>query len=132
MLSTLEISTHQRIDTVDITREVQRRVSQSGVKEGLAVLFALHTTAALTINENADPDVTRDLKAKLSRLIPQDEDYAHGEGNSDAHIKSSLTGPSLSLVISGGNLVLGSWQAVYFCEFDGPRLRQVLVKVIEC
>jgi len=112
---------------VDITSEVAEAIRAEGIDDGLAVVFVPHTTAGVTINENADPDVTRDIAAALSRLIPRSGDYAHVEGNSDAHIKSSLFGPSLVLIVSGGRPVLGTWQAVYFCEGDGPRHRNVHV-----
>ncbi|HUU92427.1 MAG TPA: secondary thiamine-phosphate synthase enzyme YjbQ, partial [Phycisphaerae bacterium] len=112
---------------VDITSEVADAIRAEGIDDGLAVVFVPHTTAGVTINENADPDVTRDMVAALNGLIPRSGDYAHAEGNSDAHIKSSLFGPSLVLIVSGGRPVLGTWQAVYFCEGDGPRHRTVHV-----
>jgi secondary thiamine-phosphate synthase enzyme len=110
---------------------VQAVVDRAGVREGIVVAQSLHTTAALTINENADPDVQHDVLAKLERLVPQEEPfYRHAEGNSDSHLKTSFFGPSLTVIVSGGKLVLGTWQGVYFCEFDGPRERKVAVQVV--
>lgn len=128
---TIEVQTRQRSHFVDITPEVERIVSKSGVKEGTARIFTLHTTAGLTINENADPTVVEDILMEFDKIVPLNDGYRHMEGNSAAHIKSSLFGVSLSVFISGGRLVLGTWQSIYFCEFDGPRQRKVLVKVIE-
>lgn len=116
---------------MDITGEVGRIVSQCGVKEGICHLYVPHTTAGLTINENADPTVAADMLMELNKVIPFDDGYRHGEGNSAAHIKSSLMGVSLAVLITGGRLLLGTWQGIYFCEFDGPRQRRVLVKVVE-
>jgi secondary thiamine-phosphate synthase enzyme len=116
---------------VPITRQLQEVVDASGVGEGILVAQSLHTTAALTINENADPDVVHDLLAKSGRLIPRDEAYyRNAEGNSDSHLKTSFFGPSLTVLVSEGRLVLGTWQGVFLCEFDGPRERQVAVRVI--
>lgn len=105
-------------------------VTDSGVTEGFAVVFAAHTTAAITINENADPDVVRDLLAGLAKLAPEHAGWRHAEGNSDAHLKASLVGPSVTIPVEGGRLVLGTWQGVYFCEFDGPRQRRCVVTVV--
>lgn len=126
-MQTFSVRTRSRVEMVDITSEVAEAIRAEGIDDGLAVVFVPHTTAGVTINENADPDVTRDIVAELNRLIPRSGDYAHAEGNSDAHIKSSLFGPSLVLIVSGGRPVLGTWQAVYFCEGDGPRQRKVHV-----
>ena len=126
-MQTLSVKTSSRVQMVDITAEVAEAIRAEGVSDGLAVVFVPHTTAGVTINENADPDVTRDLAAEMSKIVPRDDGYAHAEGNSDAHIKSSLFGPSLVLIVSGGRPVLGTWQAVYFCEGDGPRHRKVHV-----
>lgn len=104
---------------------------KSGAREGVCFIFCPHTTAGLAINENADPSVREDIVTALNRLIPQNNRYAHSEGNSDAHIKSSLLGPSLNIFVEGGKLSLGSWQAVYFCEGDGPRSREIWVKFIK-
>ncbi len=113
-----------------MTAEVRRRVRDSGVEEGLVVVFVPHTTAAVTINENADPDVVRDMVMELNKIVPFDDGYRHGEGNSAAHIKSTLVGASETLLISNGEPVLGTWQGIYFCEFDGPRRRRLLVQVV--
>jgi secondary thiamine-phosphate synthase enzyme len=116
---------------VDITHEVRQLLGSSGIDEGVVVLQSLHTTAALTINENADPDVPRDLVAKLGEMAPKREPYyRHGEGNSDSHVKTSLFGPSLTVIVSGGDLVLGTWQGIFFCEWDGPRDRRVALQFI--
>lgn len=123
------VSTHSRTELLDITVQVQKFVRESGVASGLLLLFVPHTTAAVTINENADPSVKEDLLAELNRLIPFTGRYRHAEGNSAAHVKSSLLGPSQTLLIEEGQLVLGTWQGVYFCEFDGPRKRTVLVQI---
>jgi len=116
---------------VDITGLVNEAVSKSGVMDGLAVVFVPHTTAGVTINENADPDVVKDILAALDKTYPQHGEYLHVEGNSHAHIKASLMGCSCSIIIEKGNLKLGTWQGVYFCEFDGPRNRKVYVKTIK-
>ena len=129
-MKTITVKTDRREQMVDVTSQVQREVAESGVKSGMVICFAAHTTAAVTINENADPDVTRDILYKLNKEIPQNEGYHHGEGNSDAHIKSSLVGASETVLIEDGGLVLGRWQGIYFCEFDGPRQRRMLVKVV--
>ncbi len=130
MLKELPIKTNRRLELLDITSLVAGVVGESGVKEGLAIVTVPHTTAAVTINENADPDVTRDILFKLAETFPQDDAYRHAEGNSDAHIKSSLVGSSLTVIITGGRLLLGTWQGIYFCEFDGPRSRRLHIKVI--
>jgi secondary thiamine-phosphate synthase enzyme len=127
----LEIRTSVRQSFEDITERVQQIVNQSAVQEGICYLFCPHTTAGLTLNENWDPSVQHDLGLALDNLVPQRPDFRHGEGNSPAHIKSSLVGASQALFVTGGKLVLGSWQGIYLAEFDGPRTRKVLVKVIE-
>jgi secondary thiamine-phosphate synthase enzyme len=127
----VRLSTSRRSEMVDVTARLQRLVDDSGVREGVLVAQSLHTTAGLTINENADPDVKHDVFAKLERLVPHEEPfYRHAEGNSDSHLKTSFFGPSLSVIISGGRLVLGTWQGIYFCEFDGPRDRQLAVQIL--
>ncbi len=131
MMYSLEVSTGDRTQLVDITDQVERFVSQSGVKEGTCLLYVPHTTAGLTINENADPTVPADIIMGLNKLIPFDDNYKHIEGNSAAHIKSSIFGVSLTIFITGRKLFLGTWQGIYFCEFDGPRRRKVLIKIIE-
>jgi secondary thiamine-phosphate synthase enzyme len=128
-LQTLAVSTSARVEMIDITSEVAEAIRKENVSEGMAVVFVPHTTAAVTINENADPDVVRDILAETSKIVPFDDRYAHSEGNSAAHIKSCLVGPSVTLIISDGRPVLGTWQAIYFCEFDGPRRRKVHVTV---
>lgn len=127
----LAVPTDRRETMVDITAQVQRVVDESGVREGVATVFCPHTTAAMTINENADPDVQRDVLLYTGEAIPREyPGFRHGEGNSDAHIKASLFGPSVQVIISGGRLMLGTWQGIYFCEFDGPRRREAWVSVI--
>jgi len=125
----LTVQTSHREEMIDITDLVQQAVSDSGVDSGQVFCFVPHTTAAITINENADPDVQRDIIYKLNKEIPQQEGYRHGEGNSDAHVKSSLVGSSETVLIEDGRLVLGRWQGIYFCEFDGPRSRRLILKV---
>ncbi len=126
------LSTHSRTSFTDITRQLQSILDKNNCNSGIMCVFTTHTTAAITINENADPNVQHDLKYKLNDMIPKNETpYRHAEGNSDSHMKSSLFSPSLSLIYEKGKLLLGIWQAVYFCEFDGPRNRQYFVKIIE-
>jgi secondary thiamine-phosphate synthase enzyme len=129
MMQTLSIRSSRRVELIDVTQEVAEVVRGSGVAEGLCLVFVPHTTAAITINENADPSVVRDLIRKLNELVPRDDAYSHSEGNSDAHVKSTLVGCSTVVPVQAGRLVLGTWQAVYFCEFDGPRQRQLVVLV---
>ncbi len=127
----IRIRSRERNQMIEITDQLQALVERSGVREGVLVAQSLHTTGGLTINENADPDVVHDLLAKLERLVPQEEPfYHHGEGNSDSHQKTSLFGPSLTVLVSGGRLVLGTWQGIFFCEFDGPRERRVAVQIL--
>ncbi|HEV3444147.1 MAG TPA: secondary thiamine-phosphate synthase enzyme YjbQ [Gemmataceae bacterium] len=130
-MESLEIRTGQRTEFVEITDRVNAVLRQNNIQEGMCVVYCPHTTAAVTVNENADPDVVHDMLAWLNRSIPQHQpDFRHSEGNSDAHIKSSLIGPSVTLVVDKGALVLGRWQGLYFCEFDGPRVRQVHVQIL--
>jgi secondary thiamine-phosphate synthase enzyme len=126
----ISIQTKRRIDFIDITAEVQKVIAAGDVWDGICILFCPHTTAGLTINENADPAVRHDVIKALAKLAPADADYAHSEGNADSHVKSSLLGASLNIFVSGGKLLLGQWQGVYFCEGDGPRAREVWVKII--
>lgn len=116
---------------VDITARVRQIVRESGIEEGLCVVYCPHTTAAITINENADPDVVRDLKLALADIFPDRRDFKHAEGNSAAHLKSSAIGASETIPVAGGTMALGTWQGIYFCEFDGPRNRSYYVKVVE-
>jgi secondary thiamine-phosphate synthase enzyme len=127
---TLQVKTTRRTELLDITREVQRAVRDSGVRSGECHLYVPHTTAGITVNENADPDVPRDIEAAMDRLVPKEGPYKHYEGNADAHIKSTLTGVSLSVEIEGGELQLGRWQGVFFCEYDGPRQREVRLRFV--
>lgn len=127
MQKTLSVRTRSRTSFVDITGEVRKAVAELGVTDGAVLVYVPHTTAAVTINESADPNVARDIGVKLSDLVPASGDYRHSEGNSDAHVKSSLVGCSETVLVRGGELVLGTWQGIFFCEFDGPRTRNVLV-----
>jgi len=126
----LSVSTRKRAEFVDITADVQRAVRDSGVKSGTCIVSVSHTTAGITINENADPDVCRDIIAQLERMVPRQGGYHHLEGNADAHIKATLIGFSVTLPVEEKALVLGTWQGIFFCEFDGPRSRRVYVKVV--
>ena len=127
----ISIHTSKRTEFIDIASKVEKIVKDSKVKDGLCIVFCPHTTAALTINENADPSVQKDIIKHLEELVPAGKSYAHSEGNSDAHIKSSLLGISLNIIIENGGLILGTWQGIYFCEFDGPRSRGIWVNIIE-
>ncbi len=128
---TFNVRTQQATAMIDITRQVQEAVSESKVENGICVVFIPHTTAAITINENADPDVVRDFLMEINKVIPFSDGYHHIEGNSAAHIKSSLMGFSETVIIENGRLLLGTWQGIYLTEFDGPRTRKVHVKIIE-
>ncbi|MGD8698252.1 MAG: secondary thiamine-phosphate synthase enzyme YjbQ [Gemmatimonadales bacterium] len=130
-MQTLEIQTARRNQLVDITRQVRDAVRKSGVSEGVVHLWSFHTTCGLTVNEGADPAVAQDIAWKLAELVPEDESsYRHAEGNSDSHVKTSLVNPGAALLVSGGDLVLGTWQAIFLCEFDGPRPRKVGLQVV--
>lgn len=131
MFKTVSIRTSSSVELKDITGLVRYFVRDSGVKDGILVLFVPHTTAGVTINENADPSVKRDMIMEMDKVIPLSDGYAHSEGNSAAHIKSSLFGPSLTLIVENGSIVLGTWQGILFCEFDGPRNRKLYLKIIE-
>jgi len=126
-----EVRTSKHTQMLDITREVQRAVTESGVRDGICTVFIPHTTAAVTINENADPDVVRDFTMELGKIVPWEDGYHHMEGNSAAHLKASMIGFSEQIIVEDSRLVLGTWQGVYFCEYDGPRNRKVYVKVTE-
>jgi len=129
-LSGFNVRTGGVTDWINITGEVQKAVSASGVREGICVVFVPHTTAAVTINENADPDVPHDVNLALNAISPDRREFQHSEGNSAAHTKSSLVGPSLMLIVTGGRLLLGTWQGIWFNEYDGPRTRKVHVRVM--
>lgn len=127
-MQSFSVRTGSQTELIDITREVQDAVKESGVLSGVCTVFIPHTTAGVTINENADPSVRRDIVSELNKVIPFDDNYAHAEGNSAAHIKASLIGLSASVLVEEGRLQLGTWQGIYFCEFDGPRQRRVWVR----
>ncbi len=129
-MDSIGVKTNKREQFLDITREVQDYLSSNKLQNGVLTLYSSHTTAALTINEGADPSVVRDILVNLERLVPRSGDYQHMEGNSDAHIKTSLMGPSLQVIVDNGRLMLGTWQKIFFTEFDGPRSRKVWVKWI--
>ncbi len=131
MVKKIGVNTHTRTEMIDITSMVREAVRESGVKNGICVVFVPHTTAAVTINENADPDVQRDMIKELNSVIPFEDNYRHMEGNSAAHIKTTLTGSSVTVIIEEGNLMLGIWQGIYFCEYDGPRNRSCVIKIVE-
>lgn len=129
-VKTITVKSKARTEFIDITSDIQKVIDNEGIKNGICFLFVPHTTAGITINEGADPSVQRDIQALLSRLAPQDLNYQHREGNADAHIKSTLVGVNKFVFIEEGRLLLGTWQAIYFCEFDGPRHRRVTVKLL--
>jgi secondary thiamine-phosphate synthase enzyme len=126
----LSISTSQQTEFLDITREVEEAASKAQISDGLALVYCPHTTAGITINEGADPAVSEDIQKHLNQMVPFQGPYRHGEGNSPAHIKASLIGSSVSVMIENSRLILGRWQSLFFCEFDGPRNRKVLIKII--
>jgi len=126
---TLKLETESQMEMIDVTAGVRRMVKETGVTSGVCHLFVPHTTAAITINENTDPNVRKDMLNELLKTVPLHDEYLHAEGNAAAHILSSLLGPSESVFVENGKLVLGTWQAIYFCEFDGPRARTVLLRV---
>ncbi|MFD1414359.1 secondary thiamine-phosphate synthase enzyme YjbQ [Oceanobacillus jeddahense] len=126
-----QVKTNKKQEFVFLDSQLENILAESGVQEGIMIVYCPHTTGAITINENADPDVRRDLSLGMNETFPNKAAYVHMEGNSDGHMKSSVVGASETLIISNGQLVLGTWQSVYFCEFDGPRTRKVYVKIIE-
>jgi secondary thiamine-phosphate synthase enzyme len=130
MIYRLSVKSHAKQEFLDITDRVNDAVSQSGIEEGICVVYAAHTTAGITINEHADPDVVADILSRLDAIVPQQVNYKHAEGNSAAHIKATLVGASVTVAVQYGELALGTWQGIFFCEFDGPRNREVIVKVI--
>lgn len=129
-MKTIELRTTRQTEFVDVTGQVREAIRALGLEDGLLQIWVPHTTAAITINENADPDVMRDVRKVIDEIIPFDDGYLHGEGNSAAHIKSSLFGPSLTCIVEDGEPALGTWQGIYFCEFDGPRTRRIWLKAI--
>jgi len=131
MLKEITIKTNTQTQILDITVQVQKVLSESGIAEGLCCVFISHTTAGVTINENADPSVKQDIVMELNKVIPFDDNYNHLEGNSAAHIKASIIGSSVNIPMKNNNLLLGTWQGICFCEFDGPRTRKFYVKIIE-
>jgi secondary thiamine-phosphate synthase enzyme len=132
MSKTLEysVSTNSRTELVRINHLIDKAIEESGITDGICTVFIPHTTAGVTINEGADPSVVSDILKEMNKVIPFNDNYSHMEGNSAAHIKSSLVGPSLSIIIENGRPKLGTWQSVFFCEFDGPRQRKVWIKII--
>ena len=129
-MKTITVSTAQRVDLVDITSQVQKVVTETMVDSGIVTVYVPHTTCGITINEGADPDVVRDIKYQLEKLIPYQQGYLHMEGNADSHIKTCLVGSSENIIIEDGKLVLGTWQSIFLCDFDGPRTRKVYIKIL--
>lgn len=125
----ISISTKSRIEMVDITMKIRDAVNKSGIQNGVCMIYCPHTTAGITINEHADPDVASDILTKLSKLVPYRENYSHLEGNADAHIKSTLVGCSEQVIVENGHIQLGTWQGIFFCEFDGPRRRKIWIGI---
>ena len=132
MIRYINVKSNNRAEMINVTELVQKEITESGIKNGMCYLYVPHTTAAITINEGADPSVQRDITHTLNKLVPKDMNYAHMEGNSDAHIKSSAIGISGFVFIDDSKLVLGTWQSIYFCDFDGPRHRRLVIKIVEC
>jgi secondary thiamine-phosphate synthase enzyme len=130
MMILLSVNTTKHTEMVDITEMIQKAVKESGIRDGICTVFIPHTTAAVTINENADPDVVRDFTAEINKIVPWEDGYRHMEGNSAAHLKASMIGFSEQIIVDDGRLVLGTWQGIWFCEFDGPRRRSVYVKLM--
>lgn len=132
LLSTFEVQTSQDNELVDITNQVRKLVKSSGIMDGICLIYVPHTTAGITINENADPSVKSDILMEIAKLVPElDTNYRHSEGNSAGHIKSTIFGSSVTLIVNSGKLILGTWQGIFFSEFDGPRRRTVHVKILE-
>ena len=126
----IPVKTHAQTEMIDVTQKVQQQISDSGMQNGLCMIFVPHTTAAVTINESADPAVPKDILMVLNQIIPWKADYRHMEGNSPAHLKSSIIGASETIAVENGRLVLGTWQGIFFCEFDGPRNRKLDIRLI--
>jgi len=131
MIQTFQVRTSKQIEFIDITRSIQEAVKKTGAEDGVCIVFVPHTTAGITINENADPSVVQDIIMELNKIVPFKDQYHHLEGNSPAHIKASLLGCSQTVFIESGKLALGTWQGIFFCEFDGPRSRKVYVEVVK-
>ncbi len=131
MMKELKVKTSSRVELVDITHMIEKVISEAKIESGLCTIYVPHTTAGVTINENADPSVRKDIIVELNKVIPFDDNYSHLEGNASAHIKASIIGCSETLLVDQGNLVLGTWQGIYFCEFDGPRNRRIMIKLVE-
>lgn len=130
-MKTLSVKTSSREEFIDITDEVEKAVRESGIKNGLCYLYVPHTTAGITINEGADPSVKKDIINTLKKIAPYNAGYLHMEGNADSHIKTTLVGSSVNIFIENGNLILGQWQSIFFCEFDGPRTRKIYLKILK-
>ena len=131
IMQVITVNSTRRTELIDITPLVRKVVKESRVKNGICFIYVPHTTAGVTINEHADPDVARDIEDTLDRLIPRNKGYRHVEGNADSHIKSTIVGPEVFVFVENGDIVLGTWQGIFFCEFDGPRRRKVYIKVVE-
>ena len=131
MIEKISVSTHHRTELCDITTQIKQIIDKKKVSDGVLHIFCPHTTAALTINENCDPSVQSDISNTLNKLIPANAGYEHAEGNADAHVKSTITGSSQTLFVENGSISFGTWQGIYLCEFDGPRTREVWVKIIK-
>ena len=129
-MKTIQIRTSERVQLIDITSTVQAYVNEKGTQNGIITIYVPHTTCGITINEHADPDVVRDIKMQLGKLVPENAGYHHYEGNSDSHVKSSLIGASETVIISNSQMILGTWQGIFLCDFDGPRTRNVHLKII--
>ncbi len=127
---TLEVKTARRVEFIDVTSLIQGLVKKEGLKDGLCVIYVPHTTAGITINENADPSVVADIQNALERMVPERVSYQHLEGNAPAHVKASIVGSSVSVLVEEGRLLLGTWQGIYFCEFDGSRRRRMIITVV--
>jgi secondary thiamine-phosphate synthase enzyme len=132
MVKELSIITNKNVEMQDVTSKIRSLIKESGIKEGICTVFIPHTTAGVTINENADPEVVRDFTMEINKIVPFEDNYKHMEGNSAAHIKASIMGASETIIVHNGELLLGIWQGIYFCEYDGPRTRKMVVKICEC
>jgi secondary thiamine-phosphate synthase enzyme len=131
VITTIGVNSRAGCEFIDITAEIKKIIAEANIHSGVCHMYVPHTTAGVTINEGADPDVRRDIIAALDRVFPVDGDYRHAEGNSDAHIKATLTGSSAVVFVEDGKPVLGTWQAIYFCEYDGPRKRKLMVRIVQ-